>query len=69
MKKIDSWYQYLSEHHLKTDDCDMYQQNPLSGCNISSRNITFSPKKLNHVKPINPISQTKKSNLFKKIHY
>lgn len=44
MKKIDSWYQYLSEHHLKTDDCDMYQQNPLSGCNISSRNITFSPK-------------------------
>lgn len=66
MKKIDSWYQYLSDHHLKTDDCDIFQQNPLSGCNINSRNITFSPKRIKHIKRINPLSQTNKNKTFQK---
>ncbi|KAK8886832.1 hypothetical protein M9Y10_037865 [Tritrichomonas musculus] len=45
-----SWYNYLDENHLKTDDCEFYTQSSIAGCNISSRNILFSPKKKNHFK-------------------
>ena len=66
---LNSWYEYLIQKHSKSDDCEVYLQNPIVGCNISSRNVNYSPKKPNHVKSANNRLKSNKLNTFYKNYY
>lgn len=38
----DRWIEYLQQNYCIDDDCDIYVQGNLAGCNIFCRNIAVS---------------------------
>ena len=57
INKLKSWYEFVSKNHSKSDDCEVSQQNILAGCNITSRNISYTPKRVNHIFKIDKLQK------------
>ncbi len=67
LEKLDKWYTYLKENRCRKDDCENYIQGNLAGCNIMSRNILVSEKRVNYINkcPLNESSTTEPKKYIK----
>ena len=55
---------FLSNNHSKHDDCEIYLQGRIAGCNIMSRNILAYKKKNRPIREVERVSKVTKKNLF-----
>lgn len=67
--KMKEWYDYLIKNHSPDDDCEVYIQGKLAGCNIMARNIAVSEENKNPIQKVVKINQNNEKRKYFKYKY